>query len=639
LARDLRPTSGFLAVYLLTCYIGALALLLGPDWIRQWYVYLSGASIDPLSARDVLVVIALLHLGPALLCLGWVAGGRLLARLPASESGQRSVLRGDAPVIVGLFAASLAYLAVRIGTTDAPSHFVRGWLDYDTLIAQRTALISDLRFADFVLIYSVVPLLAGAIVAAQIAAAGPRAPRLVRGALTLAGVVLLNLALFQKRPLLLAILLIACVVFAYPPSRARLYAHAGRNTRRLKRWATIGLLGIYLVYLALLVIPVLRGGTDTADAESGELVTAADFDYGPRGLTTAGPLLLEGAAIGPVPDGSGGRATKVRASGPLQGVSYDTGRSTAIGAVWRLSGRLRSPKAERVTVLLGSSRSDVASQTFTVGANWRTVQLTWRAARDAPRVFIASRTSGSAVFDLDRLRLRRTGASLPVSDGVRQKLGTAAEAGMIGAFFFPTTGLGTARFPAYEDLRPRSHVQGLLFYGLFGPFTRTAGPAVAYPGIYPKQREYNHIDLGLDVLGVGTAPDDNATSFKTMFPTASDGVNSVPFQFTLYSQGGILVSLVGSVLLGVLWRAGWWATRHRLVRDSLLSALVASLLVLFGIQIAGDSARNAMLSSYGILWPLLILVVAAAGEQLLERARVRRRLRTPAPGSSQRTGS
>ena len=148
-------------------------------------------------------------------------------------------------------------------------------------------------------------------------------------------------------------------------------------------------------------------------------------------------------------------------------------------------------------------------------------------------------------------------------------------------------------------------------FALLGPITRTSAPAIAYPAIYPDSRPYYPVDLGLDAVGVGVAPDDNRTSFEEMFPgSAPSGTNSVPFMFTLYSQGGVLVALLGALLIGAAWRVAW-----KLCGDgrwnSLETAWAGALVIVFGVFIAGDSVRNSLLAYYGLLWPALLVLLVA----------------------------
>jgi hypothetical protein len=177
-------------------------------------------------------------------------------------------------------------------------------------------------------------------------------------------------------------------------------------------------------------------------------------------------------------------------------------------------------------------------------------------------------------------------------------------------------------FPAPESVRPRSATQTLLFYALFAPFTRTAGPAIAYPALYPTRHRYYRVDLGLDLVGIGLAPDDNLSSFNMLYPVTTGGTDSVPFMFGLYSQGGLGVALLGALVIGFVWSLVWRLVDLRL-EGSLERAMLKALLVMYGVFIAGDSARNSLLVSYGLAWPGIVLFA-----WLLIRAWLRRRHRS-----------
>jgi hypothetical protein len=151
--------------------------------------------------------------------------------------------------------------------------------------------------------------------------------------------------------------------------------------------------------------------------------------------------------------------------------------------------------------------------------------------------------------------------------------------------------------------------------------TRTSGPAIAYPAIYPKRHAYYRVDLGLDAIGFGLAPDDNVTSYRELFPNnTAGGTGSVPYMFTLYSQGGVWVALVGSLLVGVLWRIASLRTVERR-NVTVLTSWAGALVIAFGVFIAGDSVRNSILASYGILVPGVIVAALAGLRRILVTSR------------------
>jgi hypothetical protein len=131
-------------------------------------------------------------------------------------------------------------------------------------------------------------------------------------------------------------------------------------------------------------------------------------------------------------------------------------------------------------------------------------------------------------------------------------------------------------------------------------------PAILYSAFFPRTLPYYPLDIGLDVLGIDRMPDDNIRVQEAWVPGTGYTLQA-PFQFVFYSQGGVVMALIGSTLTGMLLGAAWaWI----LERDtptptrSLLGALVIS----FGAFLAMDSARNAMINSYGVAWGVLFIV-------------------------------
>jgi hypothetical protein len=167
-----------------------------------------------------------------------------------------------------------------------------------------------------------------------------------------------------------------------------------------------------------------------------------------------------------------------------------------------------------------------------------------------------------------------------------------------------------------------SHFEGLVWEVALGPTTRLAGPAIAYAALYPARHPFYPPDLALDVLGIGAAPDDNQTSWALLFPDNPGGTNSVPFAFVFYTQGGLVTAILGTLLLGILLGSAW-----RLVgggrRGGGAAASLAALIIIFSVLVAGDSARNAAISSYGVVWPALAVGAVMGAARGLRWARMR----------------
>lgn len=152
-------------------------------------------------------------------------------------------------------------------------------------------------------------------------------------------------------------------------------------------------------------------------------------------------------------------------------------------------------------------------------------------------------------------------------------------------------------------------VPAVVLYSAMSPFVRTSAPALYYPVIYPRDHDFYGLDVGQDILGFGSFPDDNLVVWRRMNPDRA-GTTVVPFHFTLYSQAGVFGALLGSLVVGFLLGIAWRLARHPLVPRE-WSSLLGSLLIMFGIYVAIDSLRNSTVVSYGLGWGLAFVVAAA----------------------------
>lgn len=158
----------------------------------------------------------------------------------------------------------------------------------------------------------------------------------------------------------------------------------------------------------------------------------------------------------------------------------------------------------------------------------------------------------------------------------------------------------------------------LMVYALVSPLTRSSAPALWYPVIFPRRHPYYHLDVGQDILGFGSMPNDNIVVWNYLNPTLPGGTEMVPYQFVLYSQGGAILSVGLSIVVGALLAAIWRLTQSaRVVRpwDALLGALTVLLAVYIGI----DSLRNSVLVSYGVIWGFAMVGVLALVARAIPR--------------------
>jgi hypothetical protein len=162
-------------------------------------------------------------------------------------------------------------------------------------------------------------------------------------------------------------------------------------------------------------------------------------------------------------------------------------------------------------------------------------------------------------------------------------------------------------------------------YTALAPLTRSSAPALYYPIIFPHHHAYFSVAsiFAVDILGIGTFPNDNQVVWHFMNPDIP-GTTMVPFQFTLFSQGGLGVALLGSLVIGFLLALAW-----RFVRSELLprawSALLGSMVLLLAVYLALDSLRNSTLVSYGMVWGVLFIGVTAVAVRFVNRPTAARR--------------
>jgi len=154
---------------------------------------------------------------------------------------------------------------------------------------------------------------------------------------------------------------------------------------------------------------------------------------------------------------------------------------------------------------------------------------------------------------------------------------------------------------------PVTRLPSVVVYSILSPITRTSAPTLYYPIVYPREQPFHGIDVGQDVLGIGTASNDNLVVWHAMNPTL-EGTSTAPYQFNLYSQAGLAYALLGSVAIGYVLGLAW---RMASALPAIWSALGRSLAILLGVYLAIDSARNDVLAAYGVGWAVAFLVALA----------------------------
>ena len=302
-----------------------------------------------------------------------------------------------------LLGVSGAYLAVRFAATGAIQGLA-AWADYDRFLQGRRSVTDALSFWDFVTAYSILPLLIGAAIA-DLLLRPWRWPRRVFAIAGLLGLLLLvSLALFQKRSLFVGLLIAAGVVLLHPGARAVLAALASQRRRTL---AAAGgtLAAAYALYLALLVAPVVSETLDPAEQDP-SVVVSVDFSSGAGGWLTAGEFVNAGADRR-VAAGRVGQGLSVSAAEPLEGITYASGATARARSAWEFTVGIYAPKPTDVTVLVGDDAVDTAVTTVRAGPSWRSARVRWTPLREVEQVKLALRATEAARFRVDDVTLRR----------------------------------------------------------------------------------------------------------------------------------------------------------------------------------------------------------------------------------------
>lgn len=138
-----------------------------------------------------------------------------------------------------------------------------------------------------------------------------------------------------------------------------------------------------------------------------------------------------------------------------------------------------------------------------------------------------------------------------------------------------------------------------------GLLNRTAYGTIVDLAVFPRFFDYYPIDIGLDLLGIGITPDENIVTAKILYPEAErPGSVPVPYHIALYTQGGIIVAIIGSIIVGFCIGFFWIIA---ISKKHILNYAFGAWICVFAIMLATNSGRNALFSSDGAVWPIMVL--------------------------------
>ncbi len=239
----LLPMLVFTLTYLLTCLLGAIALLVNLQPFVDLFEYFSGTRRAPLVGHELTVTLALLFVAPLVMWVGYVlvvliVNPRMRPRLQPSVP---SVPLALPYVVFGVFAAVAIVSLIRASSISS----LGAWFDFTAWINARWRTFGVLSFFEFVNIYMFVPFSAAWI---ALEVSGPGARRFVlRWAPALIAVAL-AIPLFQKKAALVSLIIISC---AY-------VLQAALNGRRLQRVTVVGGVTLLTLYFAMVVVPTFN---------------------------------------------------------------------------------------------------------------------------------------------------------------------------------------------------------------------------------------------------------------------------------------------------------------------------------------------------------------------------------------------
>ena len=237
------PLLIFFAVYAGTCLIGAIVLLVDYRPVVRLWEYFAGTPAPLLSDGQKLLSVVLLVACPALLALGYALAATV--RL-SSRAAPRSIdARPPPPLAASVVFWVLAFIGLLSIARAGSFTRLDSWLSYQAWIDARWTAFATLSFFEFVNIYTAVPL-AAAWCAVSLRGRGVRA-FVLRWSPT-AVAVLLTLALYQKKAVIIALVIVLAAVLV---DRWRQDVPVGRPI-------ALGLLGLVAVYFALVVVPTFN---------------------------------------------------------------------------------------------------------------------------------------------------------------------------------------------------------------------------------------------------------------------------------------------------------------------------------------------------------------------------------------------
>lgn len=236
----LLPMLVFTITYVLTCLIGAVALLLNVQPFVDLFENFSGTRRPPLAGESLTIALVLLFGAPIAMWVGYVLVHLILSPgvQPRPEQPHPPLPLWLPYAVFGVCAAVGVASIVRASSISS----LGAWFDFSAWVNARWRTFGALSFFEFVNIYMLVPLTA-AWVALEVS--GPGAKRRILRWAPAVIAVCLAIPLFQKKAAVVSIIIIGSAYLMQAVLR-------GKHVRRR---ILIGAGAVMGLYFAMVVVP------------------------------------------------------------------------------------------------------------------------------------------------------------------------------------------------------------------------------------------------------------------------------------------------------------------------------------------------------------------------------------------------
>jgi hypothetical protein len=257
------------AMYAFTGYLGAMLLLFGSERFAALYIYFSGVMMPAITYEDLFQVIWLLHVPPVMMWLGYEIALRLKRVYSVTANLELHNFKSLHRIVIALFVTSVAVATGSIIRTGSYER-IAAWANYAEFVEARYVLFQTLHFFEFVNIYTLLPMFGTLLILLMIHLQQRWTTLLTTSLFVIIPIIITNIYIFQKKPLIAAILILLSSLFIYwfagHQPRARI-------TKKTTGTILFSLLIVYLIYIFLILYPVLGAQTQVYQPPDQEEMT------------------------------------------------------------------------------------------------------------------------------------------------------------------------------------------------------------------------------------------------------------------------------------------------------------------------------------------------------------------------------